>query len=50
MFNMLCVSDTEFQRRKKVKKNNPETEADYSCFVAHVTDSSLQTDALVRLC
>jgi hypothetical protein len=37
--------DTEFQRRKKMKKNNPETEtdssSDLSCFVA-------QTGALVR--
>ncbi|XP_019094011.1 PREDICTED: B3 domain-containing protein REM12-like [Camelina sativa] len=36
----------EFQRKKKVKQNNPETEADSSCFVAHVTAASLETDAL----
>nr|AAM15334.1 unknown protein [Arabidopsis thaliana] len=36
--------------KKKVKKNNPEMEADYlsdhSCFVSHVTTSSLHTNAL----
>ncbi|KAG7567573.1 DNA-binding pseudobarrel domain superfamily [Arabidopsis thaliana x Arabidopsis arenosa] len=40
----------EHPSKKKVKKNNPETEADYlsdhSCFVAHVTTSSLHTNAL----
>ncbi|CAN8284173.1 unnamed protein product [Cochlearia groenlandica] len=37
-------------RKKKAKKNNPRTEADSSldrsCFVAHVTASSLHTDTL----
>ncbi|XP_023639414.1 B3 domain-containing protein REM12-like isoform X1 [Capsella rubella] len=39
-------NNIEFQRNKKLKQNNPETEPDYSCFVAHVTASSLETDAL----
>lgn len=51
MFTMWGVSDTELPRKKKVKKNNPGTEADsssdHSCFVAHVTASNLLTDALV---
>ncbi|CAH8263405.1 unnamed protein product [Arabidopsis lyrata] len=40
----------EHPSKKKVKKNNPETEADYlsdhSCSVAHVTTSSLHANAL----
>jgi hypothetical protein len=48
---MWGVSDTEPPSKKKVKKNNPEMEADYlsdhSCFVSHVTTSSLHTNALV---
>ncbi|XP_018475783.2 B3 domain-containing protein REM-like 1 isoform X1 [Raphanus sativus] len=40
----------ELPLKKKVKKNNPGTEADPSsepsCFVAHVTASNLRTDAL----
>lgn len=42
---------TELPLKKKVKKNNPGTEADpsseRSSFVAHVTASNLRTDALV---
>lgn len=48
---MWGVSNTERPSKKKVKKNNPETEEDYSShhsrFVAHVTASSLHTNALV---
>lgn len=48
---MWVVSATELPRKKKVKKNNPETEAysssDHSCFVPDLTASNIQTDAMV---
>ncbi|XP_010417225.1 PREDICTED: B3 domain-containing protein REM-like 1 isoform X2 [Camelina sativa] len=48
---MIQVSDhqnnnIEFQRKKKVKQNNTETEADCSYFNAHVTASSQQSGRL----